>query len=377
MSEFEPDPRVAGLLVAAADEAARHIRPRGADDVVRTVRARRNRTVGAAAVLVLVAILTPLAVFGLPGRPNPGPPAGNHPSASPSRPAAPDGRIPVDRLRNATLRIPAWPAGVSPNCPAGAVRFTDGTKGMINLQGEPIYADVDHDGAQETVVVVLCTVQRADYQVLALDRSGAGKIVTLGRVVGTAGRDESDVMRIWDIAAADDGQVRVDVGDYRQSPASQHQWRTYGWDGKRFTQTTGPAAFGLNTKVTDLNIAADPLTMTKQGDGSWAGTLRVTIHNSSAYYTAGDLWFSLRVGAGWSAAPDDGCRFAPGESPLTCTMPRLGDGADRVLTLRLTAPAGPLDTRCKLRAGAQNAEGHRYPDRKPAGAAATVRVLQG
>lgn len=404
MSEVERDPRVAGLLAAAADEAAPHIRPPGADAVMRTVRRRRTRTVSAVALLVLVAILTPVAVFAFPGRPAPNPPIENPPSPSvsatpspsespkpkpppsspPSRPTA-TGGIPAAQLRDATLRIPAWPEGFAAgSCPTGAVKFTDGKAGRITaLQGDPAYVDVDHDGARETVVLVSCSSQGSDYQVLALGRDKAGKIRTLGKVVGSAGNtgeQGTDIMTIWAVAAGDDGQVRVDMGEYRPccaaAQASQHQWRTYGWNGKRFTQTGGPAEFGPNPKVTDLTIVADRVTMTKQSDGSWAGTMRVTIHNAAEFETPGKLEFILDTNSGLRARLSDVCSVTPGVSPPSCTLPRLGKGADRVLTIRLTAPASFSSAQYYLYARAQDANGLGYPDRKPDGAT-KVQVVRG
>jgi hypothetical protein len=176
------------------------------------------------------------------------------------------------------------------------VKFTGG-KGKdkdaghyeIALQGDPVYADVDRDGAQETVMLVVCSPQGDDYQVVALDRDAAGKIVSLGRVVGSAGnlgKEGHDIETIWAVRAGDDGQVQVDVGEYRPCcdaiQASQHQWRTYGWDGERFAQTGGPTSFGPNPKVTDLVVHPDTVHMTRQADGSWKGTLRVTVHNGGA-----------------------------------------------------------------------------------------------
>lgn len=400
MSEFERDPQVADLLITAASEAGAYIRPRGVDAVVRTVRWRRTRMVGVA-VLVVAAIAAPLAVLGdrhashspvgnppstnadpASSGPAPSGSASSLPSSSPSEPAAVDGRIPVAQLRNSTLQIPAWPKGWDADCPTGAVKFTSGKAGQNHieaLQGVPVYVDVDRDGAQETIVIISCSPQGNDYQVLALDRDTTGNVVTLGKVVGSAGntgKEGSDIMTIWAIAAASEGQVRVDVGEYRpccETPqVSQHQWRTYGWNGNRFTQTGGPTAFGPNPKVTDLVITADPLTMIKQGDGSWAGTLRVSIHNAAIFATPGELMFALSIDASWQPQSDTQCRFKGGGTMVNCTLPSLDAGANRVLTLHITAPAGSLSTRCTVYASAVG-----YPDRKPGGASATVKVVEG
>jgi len=117
--------------------------------------------------------------------------------------------------------------------------------------------------------------------------------------------------------------------------------------------------------------------MTKQSDGSWAGSLRVTIHNAATFATPGKLRFALSIHASWQAQPGTECSFTPGESPLACTLPSIGVGADRVLTIQLTAPSGPLNTRCTVYAYAVDAQGLGYPDHKPGGLSATVQVVEG
>jgi hypothetical protein len=103
----------------------------------------------------------------------------------------------------------------------------------------------------------------------------------------------------------------------------------------------------------------------------------VTIHNASTFATPGRLLFSLGMDASWQPHPGTECRFTPGEAPLSCPLPSLGAGADRVLTIQLTAPAGPLSTRCTVYASAVDANRAGYPDRKPGGVSATVKVVEG
>jgi hypothetical protein len=397
-------------LLAAAfadfrDEVAPHVKPAGTAAARETVHRRHRVRMIAATTLAALVVAAPVAAYAAIGGDAHGPPAvsGDSPSATstdvtdpaspePSAPAtdtvpaAPDGRISTADLGKATLDIPAWTKGFDASCPTGAVKFTGGKagNGIEALQGDPVYVDVDHDGAQETVVLVSCSPQGSDYQVVALDRDTTGKIVTLGEVVGSAGntgKEGSDIMTIWAVQAGDNGQVRVDVGEYRPcceaAQASQHQWRTYGWNGSRFIQTGGPTAFGANPNVTDLAITTDRLTMTKQSDGSWVGSLRVTIHNAATFATPGKLRFALSVHESWQAQPATECSFTPGESPLACTLPSIGAGANRVLTIQLTAPAGPLNTQCTVYANAVDANGAGYPDRKSGGVSATVQVVEG
>jgi hypothetical protein len=403
VADFD-DHLLASAFADFRDEVAPQVKPAGTARARDTVHRRHRARMIAATTLAALVVAVPVVAYAASGDDSHGPPAvtGDSPSATssegatPPEPSAspsgtvsapPDGRISRAVLNQATLVIPAWPKGFDADCPTGTVKFTDGKagRGIQALLGDPVYVDVDHDGAQETVVLVSCSPQGSDYQVVALDRDATGKVVTVGKVVGSAGstgKEGSDIMTIWAIEAGDNGQVRVDVGEYRPccsaAQASQHQWRTYGWNGDRFTQTGGPTAFGPNPNVTDLSITADRLTMTRQGDGSWAGTLRVSIHNAAGFATPGRLWFALSIDASWQAQPGTECRFTPDEKPLSCTLPSLGARGDRVLTIRLTAPAGPLTTQCTVYINAITADGTAgYPDRKQGGVSATAQVVEG
>ena len=103
----------------------------------------------------------------------------------------------------------------------------------------------------------------------------------------------------------------------------------------------------------------------------------MTIHNAANFATPGKLRFSLSIDASWRAQPGTPCHFTPGETPLSCTLPSVGAGANRVLTIQLAAPAGPLSTRCTVYAYAVNADGAGYPDRKSGGVSTTVPVVEG
>jgi hypothetical protein len=392
MSDMERDPQVMSLLREATDEVSGFIRPEGVGAVVSAVRRRRRIRMAGLAVVVLALVSAPVAVVNLSGTPQRHVPPGGGPSTSvqptPSEsqpasqppsptgtPSAPRGGISSAVLRNATLDIPAWPKGLDDGCPTGPVKFVDGQAAhLLALQGEPINVDVDHDGVQETIQRISCSPQGSDYQVLAFHQDASGRIVTLGKVAGSAGnlgRESVDIMTIWGIAPGENGQVRVDVGEYRPccnaAQASQHQWRTYGWNGRTFTQTGGPTALGPNPKVTNLAITAGRLAMTRQADGSWQGNLRAAIHNAAGYPTPGPVQFFISVDAGWQVNPatDSGCHLTPDEQPLECLLPVLPAGADRVVNLQVTAPAGASSGHGTLNALAVDANSHAgYPDRK-------------
>jgi hypothetical protein len=388
MADIEQDPRVAHLLNTASHEATRFIHPRGVQAVRATVRHRRRNTVaGTAALAATLLVGGPVAAMNLTGsHTQPSPPSSTSssadptptstPSPSPSQlppsPKAPDAKISASALRSATLSIPAWPKkGFDAECPSGKVHFTGGESGMLKLEGAPVYADVDHDGMLETVSVVSCNPQGSDYKVLAFDRDAAGNIVTLGQVVASAGTagHPGDILTVWSVQAGDSGQVRVDVGDYRpccaQAQASQHQWRTYGWNGTAFTQTAGPTAFGPNPNVTDLRATTPGLTMTKQADGTWHGKLTVILHNAGGFATPGRVQLLIGVASNWQVTVS-GCTLDKNSvQPVGCTLPALAKGADRTVTLTFKAPAGALDAQCQLWTSSINQDGAVYPNVNP------------
>jgi hypothetical protein len=393
MSDFERDSGVTNLLMMAGDEATRFVSPDGVGAVVSTVRHRRRTRAAAITALALVLLGAPVTAVALAGvHHNTAPPGGGPTSAPPSasdsptpqpsassQPAAPDGRISLDELRRATITVPAWRSG-DDGCPSGKVTLSGGKagSGMMALTGEPAYVDLDHDGAQETVVLISCSPQWSDYKVIALDRDASGAIVTLGQVVASGtGKIGVDIMTIWGVAAGDNGQVRVDVGEYRpcceEAQASQHQWRTYGWNGTAFTQTGGPTAFGPNPLVTDLVVTAAPLAMVKQPDGSYQGTLHVTMHNAAKFTTPGQLQLRVDSPDGWSAQQVAGSVCRPDEN-RTCALPALAAGASRTFDVKVTVPAGGSQGQCVLYplAHATDSYGY-YPDRK-ATAGTTVQV---
>ncbi|GAA2374871.1 hypothetical protein [Dactylosporangium salmoneum] len=281
------------------------------------------------------------------------------------------GGIGKEDLGNATLSVPAWPKGFADSCPTGSVKLDAGKHGILQLQGEPAYADVDHDGTAETVVLLSCSPQGQDYKVLALRRDAQGKIVTLGQVVGSAGntgKQGADIETIWAIQAGENGQVRVDVGEYRPccdaAQASQHQWRTYGWNGSAFTQTGGPTSFAANPNVTDLSISAERLTMTATGSGSWEGTVKVTVKNNGQFATPGKLRLSFGLPSGLTAQSTPDCTIQPGVEPVPCLADSVPAGGTRVVTLKISATTQPPASQFDVWAAAADDQGRTYPDRK-------------
>jgi hypothetical protein len=385
MPYFDRDPQVDRLLNELGPTVTGYLDPPGADAVYATVRQRRRNRAVAVGALALALLGGPTVGLALATGDGSGPPADGGPSvtasavapgpsesASPSlspsasaTPAAPDGRISLDELKAASLDLPSWPVSAMPECKQG--------KG-VEFVGQPVYTDVDHDGAQETAAWLWCQAG-GEYKiskVVVFDRDASGSIGTLGQVLQTpSGGDEGVGMwKVWGIRATPDGHIRVDVGDYfpccdTAGDLPQHQWRTYGWNGRRFAQTGGPTKFGPNPKITDLRVTARDLAMSKGADGAWHGTLGITVRNAGQFtaHTRVSIFGTARltgIGGGWT-----GWSSVPDESRQVSTGRDIGDlpvGASRTLTLAFTSTASPSGT---LDIGVNHmAEGYSgYPDK--------------
>ena len=292
-------------------------------------------------------------------------PAVNLPSAVPSatasgnasRPpsataiAAPDGRIAVDVLKNATLVIPPWPQGY---LASGALKFTNGTYNDPSGDGAKsitivriIYGDVDRDGATETVAAITGGLAGSE-QLLAFDRNYAGQLVTRGVVVSTIDPIRQFDMTNFSIASA--GVVSVRVADYAGCCGDQTkplwQWRSYGWNGNGFGQVGGPTAFPVNPQVTETALSTSDLVLVRAADGTRHGALKVTVRyrygalpdhlmivfNFSADLQREGAWPPVGVWYG-SPAVDEPCpaagasatyTFAFSEKPVSGITPQMG-----------------------------------------------------
>jgi hypothetical protein len=209
------------------------------------------------------------------------------PTGAPGVPA-PDGRIPAETLRNATIDVPPWPAdnltGIS-----GRVTFHNGevlvpADSRFDFERHmlirhPSYGDVDRDGATETVVQISTFVQGGSTQLVALDRDRKGAIVTLGTVVSTTGPIREIDTAATQVTKA--GVVQARVADYQQCCGDEtpQSWqaRGYAWDGARFRQTTGPVSFPTNASVTETTYTAGELVFGPVVDNARRGTLTVTV----------------------------------------------------------------------------------------------------
>lgn len=166
----------------------------------------------------------------------------------------PAGGIGIDELGNATLDIPTWsPDGIQ--CAPGRQKFTDQESGPPGPNprtriDEVVYADVDHDGTQETVALLFCYSQGASEQVVVFDRDSSGAIVTIGQVAAIT----STIGYIFDVRPESGGSVGVQVGNRTvccgtQPARAERQWRVYSYDRGGFRQTGGPTAFRPVTRI--------------------------------------------------------------------------------------------------------------------------------
>ncbi len=247
---------------------------------------------------------------------------------------APDGRIALATLKNATLDIPVWPKDNVPGL-SGPVKFTDGKvyipadaaypagRGMVIER--IVYGDVDRDGAQETVAAIGAYIQGGSQQLIAFDRDRSGRIITLGTAAATTGPVRGIDESSFHVVA--NGVVSARVADYGGCCGDQTpvlwQWRSYGWNGQGFRQVGGPTAFPDNPRVTETSMVSGGLVLGPAVNGVRHGTLTVTVaylygttpgHLSIRFYT--DL---QRDGSAWPAVHPVANGFA-----VDVPTPRLG-----------------------------------------------------
>ncbi|MEU1591134.1 hypothetical protein [Micromonospora sp. NPDC005710] len=365
------DPRLRERFAAYRAETVSTIAGPGPDQARRTLRRRRQARAVAVAVTAIVLAVAPIvanaalrddgpvpvpAQTGEPTTPPPSAPAPTPsvpltPSTTTSTsPAAPDGRISRAQLLAARVDVPTWPS-YAQGCATSGVRLRPpasnqdvGTLADLDLG----YTDLDGDGATETVALVTCRFGEASAkQLVAFDRDGKGRIVTMGQVVVTReGLDD-----ITDAAVTEDGKVRAQVADIQpccsmRSYWAQKQWRTYRWTGQGFTQSDGPKSFGQDPRLTDLVLTGGDLVLgPAEADGKRPGTLTVTVTNRGPVNVAkigfGELSF---VGTLTKA---DSSICVPwresDESGADCRTAGLRSGERRTYTFHLIVDPTDLD----------------------------------
>jgi len=270
-----------------------------------------------------------------PGTPVPSAPAS--PSAGPSteptpvKPAAPDGHISLNTLRNATLTVPPWPAD-NVRGPNGRLHFRDGVVKVPFREagtgqppyGEQIailavtYGDVDRDGAEETIAEIGCLIEGGSKQLVAFDRTAAGRIVTMGTVVATTGKIRD--IRTDSARVSSSGTVTADLADYQvccdDRTPQRRQARGFRWRGGRFDQVSGPTRMPANRYVSQTRVTAGDLVLGPVVDGYRYGTVTVTATHAWGtepgkvrliFYPPAGL---ERAGTTWPTVTADGASFA-------------------------------------------------------------------
>lgn len=355
----------------------------------KTVRNRKRVRALAATALAALFVVGLVAVYAAVSGDSHGPPAQigeSHdptPGSSPPEPTtaatsggatpkAPDGRISKAQLGEATLDIPAWaPDAYVRGCLSGPVTFTRGAhfiKDSFHVWIEKVvYADVDHDGAQETVARLSCGDQVSTFQVVAFDRDAAGVIRTIGQVAVQSGA----VKTICDVRVGSDGAVDVEVGDFPtplrclEPPAAfvVVQWRSYAWNGTQFVQTGGPTAFPVNQKVSDLAVTSSDLVFGAAVNGVRHGSMTVTVRNLGPAPLP--FHVDVQVPAGLQLVTPSGCEVEAYPQPVvdvTCDQAALAAGATKTVTFEFTA-TNPVTPDFLPAASAQIPDG--YGDSKP------------
>ncbi|MEH0844669.1 hypothetical protein V6U81_19985 [Micromonospora sp. CPCC 205711] len=340
--------------------------------VRRTVRRNQRRTLGAAVAAALTLVTGPTvgyAVLSHHPAPRPGPvdptvspsptptpslsgsPTPTPPATTPAAPPPPDGHITRSQLLASPVSLPPWPS-TTPECPSGRVRLSDkGRTSPAPVLLSLDHADVDRDGAAETVARVRCdNGDNGPEQVVAFDRDEAGRIVTLGRVASVPGSVTKGWLEAMELRS--DGQVRLQLTDRANDVAwpsewAQHQWRTYRWDGEGFDQVLGETAFPVNPYAVDLSVTSTDLRLTKNADGSRSGAIDVRIrHLGGRDATAVELRVSLQ----WGLFPVDdtwtSCRdgYRTSRDPTLCRLGPLRSGDDITLRLPVRVPQGYVFT---------------------------------
>ncbi len=374
MAEHD-DPLLQSEFSAYRSSLMTEVHPVGPAAVRATVRRRRRVTVTAAGALALALVAGPVAGYAALNRDHAAPPAPADsvepnlpPTPAPSEtpatmPAPPDGWIERADLLAARVDLPSWPPHIPESCTTDSVRLREPQKEYLpELWGDLRYGDLDGDGATETVALVACRYGEAlAKQVVAFDRDKKGRIVTMGRIAGT--REEPDdiadlLADITDFMVEADGQVRVQVADLQPccgTPSywKRTQWRTYGWDGTRFTQTDGPTKWGPDPRLTDLRVTAGPLTLGPPDGTGWrAGTVKVTVSNRGPTDVARLGLYELNHVGEPDGGDWDRCEPARGRSDWPpCMLPGLAAGKEVSYTFRFRlGPAGLPDEALAVRA---------------------------
>ncbi|HEY2670241.1 MAG TPA: hypothetical protein VGJ07_07675 [Rugosimonospora sp.] len=353
MSDFDFDDRLIAGAVNDYQEATMNlIRPAGTAAAIATAKHRRAvrvASLAAVAAAVMIGAGTAYASLG-PGEHAPPPVPGNQsstsaspsatgsPSTSPSAAGTPSGSPTTgtgthgpDNLNNATLNLPANAANPTA-CLHGPTKFSGGVAGQITRIEKVLAADVDADGSSDDVVLLDCRPgEGALRQVVAVHRAVDGTFTTLGVVQQISGQ----VKNVDDVKV-NGSNVEVRVGDaattYTDGSVSLgvFQWRTYGWNGTRFTQTGGSTSFVADQSANHLTTTVSSLVFGKPSGGRRTGTMTVTVRNSGSR-TVKQVSLVMAMVDATPVTPSVTCPTDSLGTP-TCQIGTLAAGASKTLT---------------------------------------------
>jgi hypothetical protein len=257
-----------------------------------------------------------------------------------------------DDVMAATLSIPAWPE--KRPCASGEVDL--GKLGAVSVEqqlavGKVIQVDVDRDGDAEAVAILSCGYEATIDQVLAVGRDSQGALRTLARVVSSG--DATPLMDLVDLRPGDDGAVDVRVGD-RIGEAEQgyveRQWRSYRWNGKQFTQVSGPRQFTPVAPSTDLGLTVTTTPFGAPSGGMWSGGITVNVTNGGPNRAPGvllDLYITTADSGGLSkqlrVSPECTVDDVRADGRLTgvhvvCHQATLASGGNREVAFQVQLP---------------------------------------
>ncbi|GLW33719.1 hypothetical protein [Actinoplanes regularis] len=274
-------------------------------------------------------------------------------AASAASESAPDGHIPLATLREATLDVPAWPAD-DVQGPSGPLRFHDGSVPIPHRAvpdgrppyGESViilsvaYGDVDHDGAEETIVVLGCLIEGGSKQIVAYDRDTAGHIVSLGRVAVTTGQVRD--LRDDSVRVSDSGVVTARVADYQRccDDRTPQTWQTRGYAlrGGRFEQVSGPTRMPPNPHVTDTRISTGDLVLGQPTGGYRYGTVDVTVTHVGGTHPE-KITLSFYPPAGLERTGDDWPAVTTEQDSFSVTVAAPAAGGSVTHTFAFRRPA--------------------------------------
>lgn len=253
----------------------------------------------------------------------------------------------------ATLAVPAWPVKRT-YCRSGDVDLDKLGPVTVEQQfsvGKVISVDVDRDGDTEAVAVFSCGYEDSVDQVLAVGRDDQGGLRTMARVVASG--DSDPYTDVVDLRPGVDGAVEVYLYEritLAEPEFVEKQWRSYGWNGRQFTQVGGPRQWTPTAPSTDLGVSVTTAPFGAASNGVWTGGITVTVTNAGPNRAPGvylELYVTTADSSGLAkqvkVTPEcttTDARLSTGLTGvrLVCHQPALASGANRETSFQVRLP---------------------------------------